>query len=385
MDRALKNQASYIGKPASELPTPALLVNLPVLKRNIDRLYAHVDATGVDFRPHVKTLKTIEVTQMMLRDGKYRGVIASTICEIQGCIPLVKEGLLDSILYGLPIYPGALKELMNLRQEVTILLMIDNVQQIDLLEQQAGSQAWDVFIKLDVGSRRAGVAAGSVAMKQLINYAEASSAVNIHGFYCHAGHSYAGRSQQDAEEVLHRELTSVMDAAKLLPETREVVVSIGATPTAHVIQKLTKEAPPNVQVELHAGNFGCNDLQQVSTTLVTEADQAIRVATEVSGVYTDRNEALVNAGAIALSRETSGFPGYGHVVGNGDWNVLRLSQEHGILGTDTAMKVDEHFKVGQRVDLYVNHTCITAAAFYVYFVVDEEDVVRETWVPWKGW
>jgi D-serine deaminase-like pyridoxal phosphate-dependent protein len=57
MDRALKNQASYIGKPASELPTPALLISLPVLKRNIDRLYAHVDATGVGFRPHVKTLK----------------------------------------------------------------------------------------------------------------------------------------------------------------------------------------------------------------------------------------------------------------------------------------------------------------------------------------
>jgi D-serine deaminase-like pyridoxal phosphate-dependent protein len=35
--------------------------------------------------------------------------------------------------------------------------------------------------------------------------------------------------------------------------------------------------------------------------------------------------------------------------------------------------------------LYVNHTCITAAAFYVYFVVDDEDVVRETWIPWKGW
>jgi D-serine ammonia-lyase len=133
------------------------------------------------------------------------------------------------------------------------------------------------------------------------------------------------------------------------------------------------------------GNFLCNDLQQVSTTLVTEADQAVRVATEVSGVYTERNEALVNAGAIALSRESSGFLGFGHVAGNGDWNVLRLSQEHGILSTETSARVDDVFQVGKRVYLYCNHTCITAAAFYVYFVVDEMDIVRETWLPWKGW
>lgn len=62
-----------------------------------------------------------------------------------------------------------------------------------------------------------------------------------------------------------------------------------------------------------------------------------------------------------------------------------MSQEHGVLGTrDKAQKV-EVFRVGDKVALYYQHSCITAAAFHVYYVVDEEDVVRETWVPWKGW
>lgn len=48
-------------------------------------------------------------------------------------------------------------------------------------------------------------------------------------------------------------------------------------------------------------------------------------------------------------------------------------------------KVEEVFEVGQKVWLFVQHACITAAAHHAYYVVDEGDVVRETWVPWKGW
>ena len=87
-----------------------------------------------------------------------------------------------------------------------------------------------------------------------------------------------------------------------------------------------------------------------------------------------------------------------------------MSQEHGILGLtrrrsdakegqqqqeqrhqqhqqdeeDMRVHVEDGFEVGQRVQLYCNHVCITAAAFHAYFVVDADDVVRETWVPLEG-
>lgn len=115
-------------------------------------------------------------------------------------------------------------------------------------------------------------------------------------------------------------------------------------------------------------------------------DQAVRVATEVVGVYPERNEALVNAGAIALSRETSTYPGFGRVVGKPSWGVVRLSQEHGILGSEERdAQVVSEFKIGERVYLYCNHVCITAAAFFVYFIANEDDVVIASWLPWKGW
>ncbi|KAG5665750.1 hypothetical protein KAF25_009875 [Fusarium avenaceum] len=386
MDYSLENHKSYIGRPISELPTPSLVVNLPVLKKNIDTLHRDVEKLGIGFRPHIKTLKCVEVTRLMLAGGKYRGIVASTIPEIQGALPLVKEGILEECLYGLPVYPSVLPRLAKLRESLRIMLMIDNEQQVSFLEESATSkQPWDVMIKLDVGSHRAGIASNSNELNRLVERAEKSSSVNIYGFYCHAGHSYGGRSREEAEETLNVEVSSVLSAAKLLPSDRDLVISVGSTPTAHVVESLKASMPDNIKLELHAGNFPCNDLQQVSTGLVTEAQQAVSIAAEVCSVYPERNEALVNAGVIALSREASAYSGFGRVVGSSAWGVVRLSQEHGILGTTTeGRKVEEDFKVGQRVELWCNHSCIAAAAFYVYYVVDQEGIVRDTWIPSKG-
>lgn len=121
-------------------------------------------------------------------------------------------------------------------------------------------------------------------------------------------------------------------------------------------------------------------------------DLATRVVTEVCSVYPERNEALINAGVIALSREPAhAYPGFGRLVGKQGWVLSRLSQEHGILtrsseeGVDGGGKVEDEFRVGDQVLVYCNHACITAAAFFVYYIVDENDVVVDTWIPWKGW
>lgn len=87
---------------------------------------------------------------------------------------------------------------------------------------------------------------------------------------------------------------------------------------------------------------------------------------------------------LALARETSAIPGFARVVTDKRWYVGRLSQEHGILVTDTDAAAEE-FEVGRKVMLYVQHACITAAAYEKYFVVDDEDIVVEEWIPWKGW
>ncbi|KAL4965305.1 D-serine ammonia-lyase DSD1 [Aspergillus stella-maris] len=394
----MASSESYIGKPVSELPTPSLVLSKPTIERNIEQLHQDVAKLGIAFRPHVKTLKSLEVTRMML-GSQHRRIVASTLPEIEGAVPLVKEGVLDECLYSMPIYPSVLPRLSELAKTLKILLMIDNEQHIDVLEQFKGASApWPVFIKIDVGTRRAGIVNSSSALPSLVKRVEESPAVELYGFYCHAGHSYACRTEGSAVGVLKEELEGVVSASKHNSTSRKIVVSIGSTPTAHVVRELKSVLPENLELELHAGNFPCNDLQQLSTGLISPSQQSIRVLSEVCSVYPERNEALVNAGTIALSKETSEFPGYGRVTDRPQWGVVRTSQEHGILGLSPAPalkllgvenvaeeKAAETWKVGQRVFLYVQHACITAAAYEVFYVVDEKDIVREAWVPWKGW
>ncbi|KAF3347694.1 hypothetical protein VdG2_04416 [Verticillium dahliae VDG2] len=134
MDYSLQNHDAYIGQSVTDLPTPALVISKPIVERNIAQLNHDVDAVGVAFRPHVKTLKCLEITRMMLRHGKNRKIIASTIPEIEGALPLVKEGLLDEAIYGLPIAPSKLPRLAALRDQIRIVLLLDHDDQVTHLE-----------------------------------------------------------------------------------------------------------------------------------------------------------------------------------------------------------------------------------------------------------
>lgn len=66
MDYSLENHASYIGRPASELPTPALVLSKPVLEHNTSILLEDVKQLGIKFRPHVKTLKVHAIDQCLI-------------------------------------------------------------------------------------------------------------------------------------------------------------------------------------------------------------------------------------------------------------------------------------------------------------------------------
>lgn len=133
--------------------------------------------------------------------------------------------------------------------------MVDNEAQIDALEAFGRPAPWPVFIKVDVGSHRAGLESSSPALRRLVEKVESSSAAEVYGFYCHAGHSYACRTEEAAAAVLRSEVEGVVAAAGYLDskEGRKVVVSFGSTPTAHVANSLRKALPEGMEVELHAG------------------------------------------------------------------------------------------------------------------------------------
>jgi D-serine deaminase-like pyridoxal phosphate-dependent protein len=164
------------------------------------------------------------------------------------------------------------------------------------------------------------------------------------------------------------------------------VLSVGATPTAHAAVLGADGRAHALQgtLELHAGCYCLNDLQQLSTGLVeAPRSAALTVLATVVSTYAHRQEAMCDAGALAVSKDTGPIPGHGRVVSHAGWALGRISQEHGTL-TRTADDAEE-IRIGDTVRIIPQHACLACACYPWMYVVDGGDEVVDVWVPWKGW
>ncbi len=87
-----------------DLQTPALLLQLEILERNLARMRAHLQQLGVPLRPHVKTAKSIDVLRKALA-GQPGGVTVSTLKEAAYCL---EHGIRD-IVYAVGIARGSFR------------------------------------------------------------------------------------------------------------------------------------------------------------------------------------------------------------------------------------------------------------------------------------
>lgn len=138
---------------------------------------------------------------------------------------------------------------------------------------------------------------------------------------------------------------------------------------------------------MRPGNYVFYDAFQATIGSCRRDDCAVSVMASVIGSYPERGEALIDAGALALSKDLGPDHidpqiGYG-IVCDLDLRPLpmrltALSQEHGKL------KASSPPAVGTRVRIIPNHSCLTAAMYDVYHVIENGNVV-EQWRPVRGW
>lgn len=413
----------YKGASWDELPTPSLIVKESVINDNVTKNLNRIKDIGTRFRAHVKTHKCIEGTRRQLGydlpnyDGpKHDSIVVSTLKEIWEIIAYEdKTGVqfVKDVIFGIPnITKFTLPQIVELSKKVeTFTLMIDSLGHIDILEKYSRehqlTSKFSVIIKLDNGTHRAGIL-NTDYLVEVINKVLSSDNVHLYGFYVHSGHSYNSKTIQESEERLLQELETVERGLNKLAEVApnvdlsQLVVSVGATPTIHSLEhhlyqksndKINKIASSfKAKLELHAGNYPFCDLQQCSTGCVDKSNIAAKVTTTVISQYPEREdpvgELLTNAGVIALTKEVAHqYPGFGIIEAPeeyGSWSVNRLSQEHGILRPVEGSKA-KLIPIGTTVKVLPNHSCITVNSFNAFFVLDDDEKVKDVWIPWRGW
>lgn len=363
------------------LPTPCLLLDRAVLERNLARMRdAMARHPGVTLRPHLKTAKSVAVAE--LAAPGHGPVTVSTLAEARA---FAEAGFRDQI-YAVGITPAKLDTVAALNAAgAAVKVITDDLATAAAIAAHPGPI--EALVEVDVGEGRAGVTPEDPA---LIAIAHALGS-RFAGVLSHAGHSYAGRSDAEMREVarVERDVTlravEVLRAAGMAPR----IVSIGSSPTALHAEDLAGIT------EVRAGVYMLGDLFQGQIGTHRPEDVAVTVLASIIGLYPARGMLLLDAGAIALSkdRSTERAPrdwGFGQVLDaegrptlGEDAMVARVHQEHGeVRGSALPFS---RLRVGDRVRVVPNHACLTAAAHDRFHVLDGAGGVASIWPRISGW
>jgi D-serine deaminase-like pyridoxal phosphate-dependent protein len=350
-----------------DLPTPALLLDLEALDRNLSRMAQRAEQLGVALRPHIKTHKCIEIGRRQRELGA-RGITVATLPEVRA---FAEHGF-DDITWAFPVVLTRLEEVRTLAARIILRLVVDTPEAVSALEGMGAPL--HVWLKVDCGYHRAGVEPHAAASRDLARAIHESATLTFDGILTHSGHAYVGPTQRESARAAVQERDVMVEfAARLRDDGVPVAgISVGSTPAMNAVDHLEgiTEARP--------GNYAFYDFTQVSLGSCTVTDCAVTVLASVVSSQAGGRHAVVDAGALALSKDaghgnlphaTMGeiYADYGTGTLHPDTRLVAVSQEHGV--------VSAPLPVGSRVRILPNHSCLTAACFDEYHVVQGEVVV----------
>jgi D-serine deaminase-like pyridoxal phosphate-dependent protein len=359
-----------------DIPTPALVLDLGVLKRNLklmtDALARH---PGVVLRPHMKTAKSTEVAKLAAPD--FGPITVSTLAEAEY---FAKAGWRDQI-YAVGITPQKLERIAAMNEDgARIKVITDDMEMAERIAAHPGQLA--ALVEVDSGEHRGGtVPETALAVARALGR-------KMLGTFTHGGHSYAGRSDARMAEVAEAERKAVTDTAQAMRDAglKVRITSMGSSPTALYAKSLEGVT------EVRAGVYMFGDLFQGQIGTHPLRDIAVTVLASVIGKRPDRGTVLLDAGGLAMSkdRSTQAVPkdyGFGLMLdldgkpGFGDAIMRSAYQEHG----EVLVPGNPSFRIGDKVRVAPNHTCMTVAAHTRYHVVDGGREVIGVWDRVNHW
>jgi D-serine deaminase-like pyridoxal phosphate-dependent protein len=368
------------------IKTPSLIVDAERMKRNAARMTARAKQLNVRLRPHVKTHRCIEIGKLQTEGGAGE-IMVSTLSEAR----FFSQNGFSDITYGVPIEAGKFAEALEIAKTIErFSVLTTDAETVDLLNNAARREniKLDVFLKVDVGYHRCGVEPDTKEACLIPQKISDASSLNFAGILTHAGHSYHAGSPETLLKVAREERDKMRNLAEKLRGKGLSVpdVSVGSTPTMSAIDHLEGIT------ELRCGNYIFFDAFQATLGSCSFEDCALTVLAAVVHRDARRQKIVVDAGAIALSKDRGAVEfdstcGYGRVydLDGNDLNlrVESLSQEHGEISVSDA-EVFNNLKVGSRVRILANHSCLTALQHSHYHILDDGRIV-DRWEINRGW
>ena len=341
----------------SDIPTPALVVDVRALERNIRRMADFFASRACALRPHFKAHKTPEIARRQLAAGSCAGLTCATVFEAEIAALLTDDILIANEVIG----SDPCRRVAALAKRVTMTIAIDSVAGLDQISAAARESGATIgaLVDVNVGQNRCGVSPGSEAVVLAKRVADAPG-VELRGLMGYEGHAVGIANRSQREIAVRRAMGQLVSTAGMLADAGlpPAIVSAGGTGSydiASAVDGIT---------EIQAGSYALMDTDYAKLGL--PFDHALTVlGTVISRPVRER--CVADSGHKSCAKD-HGNPSVKDIPGA---SVLALNDEHATI----ALPPECGLTVGDRLQLLPSHIDPTMNLHDAVYAVDGDRVI----------
>jgi D-serine deaminase-like pyridoxal phosphate-dependent protein len=242
--------AELIGSLETDLDTPALLLDLDVMERNVARMAEAFRQAGVGWRPHTKAIKVPALAHRLIAAGAF-GITCAKLGEAE---VMADAGIGDILIANQIVGPTKIARLVALASRADVIVAVDsrdNVRALDAAASAAGVRPRAV-IEVDIGMHRAGVQPGAATV-ELATQVHECRALRLAGLMGWEGQTVGIRDLDEKQRAIAAAvglLTETADACRAAGLPIDVV-SCGGTGT----YSYTAQLPGITELQAGGGIF----------------------------------------------------------------------------------------------------------------------------------
>ena len=341
-------------------PFPTLIVDLDIVKSNIENMASKAEKSGLEFRPHFKTHQSLEVGKLF-RDQGVKGITVSS--------PKMAEYFLtdrwDDITIAFPANVLAHESYNRIAEQISLKTLVITPEVVEKLDKKISHEI-GLYVEIDPDYGRSGIPASNTEKISTVLQAIVDSEhFYPAGFYCHAGHTYKCRSSEEVETKASELLSKLNELKKHFPD---LPICFGDTPSCSVLNEFGSVD------QLSPGNFVFYDWMQVQIGSCSPNEIAVHMECPVIEKFQERKEVLIHGGAIHFSKDSvqvDDYLSYGEPklkYLSEETYVKSLSQEHGII--QCSPDVFNKLNIGDTIKIFPIHSCLTANLIGNYYTKD---------------
>lgn len=350
--------AASVGDPVERIDTPALVIDLDAMQRNLAAMAGFARDHGLALRPHAKMHKSAVLARLQMAAGAV-GVCVQKLSEAEA---LGAAGVTDIYISNEIVDAGKLQRFAVLAGRIKLALAVDSVLGVERLAHAlhaAGTMA-DVLVEIDVGQGRCGVAptaAGALAHQVVAH------GLRFAGLQAYHGRAQHLRSAGAREAAIEHAVTLVRAAqAGITSAGMRCPLVTGAGTGSFVF-----EAVSGVYGELQCGSYLFMDRDYADNEPALEGprfEHALFVKSQV--MSRGASHAVVDAGHKAHAID-SGLPRVWPPDGRGALEFGNGGDEHGILRPGAHASAADLPQLGQTVWLVPGH-CDPTVNLHAHYI-----------------